>query len=261
MAIWVNSIILFTDFPENYIYQCLLKMTSPEIAGLRLIHRTIDSCKRNDRILPMIFCHCHRHMMACSSLVRWKHTIVHKHWIGSKKSKHLYITHKSWIPKIVSITLPKFNIAPKNWPGPKRKKTSLPTIHFQVLLLLVSGRLYVWCHIKLHVDHPYSPPSSEALAPGVAAQGCWQPWLSSSTKAAHHFQTLYGLDWRLRFQYQIRTPQILGPYVVFLHHWCWGPVQDFWVIAISLTWTNPDFFHQFKIHQGLSPSCWQIFSH
>ena len=56
------------------------------------------------------------------SLVRWKHTSVHKHWIGSKKTKHLYITHKSWIPKIFSITLPKFNIAPKNWPGPKRKK-------------------------------------------------------------------------------------------------------------------------------------------
>ena len=42
-------------------------------------------------------------------------------------------------------TLPETDIAPENRPGPK-KKTTLPTVHFQGRLLLVSGRVpaFVW---------------------------------------------------------------------------------------------------------------------
>ena len=40
----------------------------------------------------------------------------------------------------MTLTLPETNVAPKN--RPSQKETSIPTIHFQVLLPLVSGRVY-----------------------------------------------------------------------------------------------------------------------
>ena len=44
-------------------------------------------------------------------------------------------------------TLPKTNIATEN--RPCEKETSIPTIHFQLLLLLVSGRVYNQCFSHL----------------------------------------------------------------------------------------------------------------
>ena len=50
-----------------------------------------------------------------------------------------------------SFTLPETNIAPEN--RPSQKETSLPTIHFQVLLLLVSGRV-IRPSLGLNIIHP-----------------------------------------------------------------------------------------------------------
>ena len=48
--------------------------------------------------------------------------------------------------KMFMYTLPETKIAHKN--RPSQKETSIPTIHFQVLLLLVSGRVYTWNFIE-----------------------------------------------------------------------------------------------------------------
>ena len=49
---------------------------------------------------------------------------------------------------MIDYTLPETNIAPEN--GPSQKETSLPIIHFQVLLLLVSGRVIQIKHFTLN---------------------------------------------------------------------------------------------------------------
>ena len=49
------------------------------------------------------------------------------------------------------VTLPKTNIVPEN--KPSQKEIHLPTVKFQVLLLLVSGRVGYWDATKALVNH------------------------------------------------------------------------------------------------------------
>ena len=59
-----------------------------------------------------------------------KRFLALKHWSRGIKWQKYYNGN----------TLPETNIAPENGPSPK--ETGIPTIHFQVLLLLVSGRVH-----------------------------------------------------------------------------------------------------------------------
>ena len=81
-----------------------------------------------------------------------------------------------WHPKKKTptqcVTLPKTNVfAPENRPGPKRKRESIPTIHFQVRKLLVSGRVMIWflhrqTNLPIHLD---------VFLPHLENQVPWEP--------------------------------------------------------------------------------------
>ena len=66
-------------------------------------------------------------------------------------------------------------VAPENRRTPKRKRESIPTIHFQVLLLLVSGRLYVFPYPQFSVQNKKSPHVF------LAKTKCWTVGMPVST--------------------------------------------------------------------------------